>query len=90
MCKCTNDKLYEITTQPQFAEAVQASVLEYRFLIGKNYNNYNLRDVFKAHRVAIYDGRKQQSSEATSDQSVSFVLDIRHDFVYGVYRRSLL
>ena len=90
MCKWSNGELYEVTTQPQFADGVQASVMEYRFLVGKNYNNYNLRDVFKAHRVAMYDGRKQQPSEATSDESVAFVLDIRHDFVYGVYRRSLL
>ena len=76
------DDLYTITDQPGFQDYIERSVIEYRFLIGKNINNYNLSRVFKNKSVRYYNGLKHDS---IIDKDVDLFVDLRGNFIYGVY-----
>ncbi len=80
--KCCQDDLYTITDQPKFQEFVEKSVLDYRFLIGKNINNFKLAEVFKRKSVRYYNGGKHDPVE---DRNADLIVDLRGDFIYGVY-----
>ena len=36
-CSCKSGDAYEISTNPKWAENIERSVLEYRFMIGKHH-----------------------------------------------------
>ena len=76
------DDLYTITDQPGFQEYIERSVFEYRFLIGKNINNYNLSKVFKTKTVRYYNGVK---NDGVIDRDANLLVDLRGNFIYGVY-----
>ncbi len=80
--RCCQDDLYTITDQPKFQEYIEKSVMEYRFLIGKNINNFKLVDVFKRKSVRYYNGGKHK---ADKDQDAELLVDLRGEFIYGVY-----
>ena len=86
MCwTCGHNDVYSISTQSIFQDAIQQSILEYRYLVGKNMNNYNLATTFRHKRIRYYDGRYQQR-ESSDWKLYDIVVDLRGDFIYGVYR----
>jgi hypothetical protein len=42
-CDCQSGDAYEISTEERWAENIENSALEYRFMIGKHMNNYDFR-----------------------------------------------
>ena len=86
-CSCESGDAYEISTNQKWAENIENSVLEYRFMIGKHHNNYDFRRMFKDITIAIYDGSKYESS--VCGKEAKYLLDIRHEFIYGVYANSI-
>ena len=75
--------MYEITTQAKFQPYLEVTALEYRFLIGKHINNFNLSTIFKGKRVHFYNGERQQP---TKEFGIEYYIDLRQDFIYAVYR----
>lgn len=86
-CSCQGGDAYEISTNPKWADNIENSVLEYRFMIGKHHNNYDFRRMFKDITIAVYDGSKYESS--VCGKEAKYCLDIRHDFIYGVYSNNI-
>ena len=83
--KWCKDDLYEITKQSKFQDAVEKSIMEYRFMIGKHINNFNMKTLFQTKRVKYYDGRKEDYS-ASYWREFDILIDLRGEFIYGVYR----
>ena len=76
------DDLYTITDQPEFQEYIEKTIMEYRFLVGKNINYYNLSRVFKNKTSRYYNGAKH---DTIIDRDVDLFVDLRGNFIYGVY-----
>ena len=82
-CSCEGGDAYEISKDSRWTENIERSVLEYRFMIGKHHNNYDFRKIFKDIIISVYDGSKYESS--ICNKEAKYCLDIRHEFIYGVY-----
>lgn len=84
-CFGCGDDIYEITTQPKFQDNVQNSVMEYRFLVGKHMDNFNLASIFKGHKITFYDGSKPFNAASETARVAVYKIDLRGSFIYGVY-----
>ena len=83
-CCCLPDEhLYEITSEPEFQTYVDKSVLEYRFMVGKNIHRFVLSHVMKGKKMIVFDGRSQTMPKY---KDVDLCLDVRCNIVYGVYQ----
>jgi hypothetical protein len=82
-CDCQSGDAYEISTEERWAENIENSVLEYRFMIGKHMNNYDFKKLFKDATISVYNGSEYESS--ICNKEAKYFLDIRRDFIYGVY-----
>jgi len=81
---CQSNDAYEITTDPKFADNLEKTVLQYRFMVGKHNNNFTFSKIFKDTSYVTYDGSRVDDDKVYHDTAV-YKIDIRHGFIYGVY-----